>query len=197
MFEATGCFINIAHVEKLVFFLTEEKTQRGIRKRELDELRKQCIQEKRYCVIEMYECDCWNMYKTDKIVGQHLRASFPYKMPFREKSLLENIKSGSLFGYVQCDFEVTENLREAFTSFPPMFKNINCRDDVDPLMKDYNGKEGISTQSRRVLRSSFFLEQSLHRCSSFIWTWSWFARKIIALWNTLRSSASTILFSLQ
>ena len=37
--------------------LTEEKIQRGIKKRELDELPKQYIQENGYSVIEMFECD--------------------------------------------------------------------------------------------------------------------------------------------
>ena len=41
------------------------------------------------------------------------------------------------------------------------------------------------------------MEQSFHRCISFIWNWSWFARKFIALCNTLRWSALRILFSLQ
>ena len=69
------------------------------------------IQEKDYNILEMYECDWWKMYTTDNIVKQLLRESFPSKMPLREERLLENIKFGSLFGYVQCDIEVPENLR--------------------------------------------------------------------------------------
>ena len=48
----------------------------------------------------MYEGDWWKTYKSDFIVKQHLRESFPYKMRIREERLLQNIKSGSLFGYV-------------------------------------------------------------------------------------------------
>ena len=69
----------------------------------------------------MYECDCWKIYKTDIIVTQHLRESFPFKVPLREEKLLENIKSGSPFGYIQCDIEVPDNLRQAFTNFPTNF----------------------------------------------------------------------------
>ena len=44
----------------------------------------------------MYEYDWWNMYKTDKIIEEHLHESFPYKMPLKEEKLLKNIKSRSL-----------------------------------------------------------------------------------------------------
>ena len=62
-------------------------------------------------------------------------------MPVREEKLLENIECGSLFGYVQCDTEVTENLRETFAKFPPTFKNINVgRVDIGPFLERYVGK---------------------------------------------------------
>ena len=90
----------------------------------------------------MYECDWWKIYKTDDIVKQHLRESFPHKMPLREEKFLENFKSTSLFGYIQCDFEVPENLGEDFANFPPIFKNIKVRrDDTGPFMKEQAGKE--------------------------------------------------------
>ena len=68
--------INIVHVKKL-FHSSQEDIQRGIKKKELDELRKEYIQEKGYHVIEMHECGWWKKYKTDNIVRQHLRESFP------------------------------------------------------------------------------------------------------------------------
>ena len=44
---------------------------------------------------------------------------------------------------------------------------------------------------------SWRMEQSLHRCCSFIWTWGWFAKKFIASCNTLLWSASKTLFNLR
>ena len=153
-----GVIAIIAHVKKLVLLSLRNEIQRGIKKTELDELRKQYIQ-KGYSVIAMYECDWWSLYKTDNIVKQHLRESFPYKMPLREERLLENMKSGGLFGYVQCDIEVAENLREAFAYFPPICKNIKVgRDDIGTFMKEYAEKEGILTQPRRMVISSYSLE---------------------------------------
>ena len=63
------------------------------------------------------------------------------------------------FGYVQGDIEVLENLREAFSNFPPISKNINVgRGDIGPLMKKCAEKEGILTQPTRILKSRNFLK---------------------------------------
>ena len=94
-------------------------------------------------------------------VKEHLRESFPYKRPLREESLLEQIRSCKLFGYVQCDIEVPEELKEKFANFPPVFKNTNVgRHDIGSLMKDYAEKEGLISQPRKMLISSYFLENS-------------------------------------
>ena len=82
------------------------------------------------------------MYKTDIIVQLHLRELFRYKMPLKEAKLFQTIKPGGLFGYVQCDNEVPEILRETFANFPLMFKDINFgRDDIGSFMKEYAEKE--------------------------------------------------------
>ena len=61
MVEAMRCHYHLCLHQEARPSVTEEEIQRGIRKRELDELRKQYIQEKGYDVIEMYECDWWKM----------------------------------------------------------------------------------------------------------------------------------------
>ena len=86
--------------------------------------------------------------------------SFPYKRPLREETLLEQIRSGKLFGYVQCDIEVPEELNKKFTSFPPIFQNTNVgRHDIGSLMQDHAEKEGLLCQPRKMLISSYFLEK--------------------------------------
>ena len=101
----------------------------------------------------------WNLYKTTTCVKEHLRESFPYKRPLREKSLLEQTRSGKLFGYVQCDIEVPEELKENIANFPPIFKNTKVGwHDIGLLMKDYAGKKGLPYQPRNMLISSYFLK---------------------------------------
>ena len=99
------------------------------------------------------------MYKTDNTVEQHLCGSFANKMPLRDESFLENMKYWILFVYAQCDNEVSDNLRETFAKFPSISKNINVgRDDIGPFMKKVAEKEENLTQPRRMLKSSYFLE---------------------------------------
>ena len=94
-------------------------------------MRVQYLQEIGYNVIEKYECDWWRTYKTDIIFEQHLHECFSHQMALREERLLENLKTESHFGYVQCDIEVPEKLRDLFANFPSILKNINdSRHDI-------------------------------------------------------------------
>ena len=45
-------------------FLTEEVIQRGSKKRELDELRRNYIQGQVFTINEMWECERWRLYET-------------------------------------------------------------------------------------------------------------------------------------
>ena len=71
---------------------------------------------------------------------------------------MQRIIEGRLFGYVQCDIEVPEHLRNYFSNFPPIFKiTLMGRDDIGNLMKQYEEKENIMVQPRRMLISSIIL----------------------------------------
>ena len=156
VFESMGCFYHYCPFQE-TRLLTEEDIERGNKKREMDQRRKQYIKEKGYNIVEMWECEWWRLYKTKTCVKEHLRESFPYKRPLREEILLKQIRSGNLFGYVQCDIEVLEELRKKFANFPPIFKNTNvCRHDIGLLMKDYAEKEGLLCQPRKMLISRLF-----------------------------------------
>ena len=159
VFEALGCFYHYCPCQEARPSLTEEDIERGNKIREMDQMRKQYIKEKGYNVDEMWECEWWNLYKTTTCVKEHLRESFPYKRPLREENLLEQIRSGKLFGYVQCDIEVPEELKKNFANFPPIFKNTNVgRHDIGSLMQDYAEKQGLLCEPRKMSISSYFLE---------------------------------------
>ena len=162
VFEAMGCFHQYCPCQEARPALTEEDIERGNKKREMDQMRKHYIKEKGYNVVEMWECDWWNLYETTKCNKQHLREIFPYKRPLREESLLEQIRSGKLFGYVQCDIGVPEVLKKKFAKFPPIFKYTNVgRHDIGSLMKDYAEKEGLLCQPRKILITSHFRENGV------------------------------------
>ena len=159
VFEAMGCFYHFCPCQELRPSLTEEDVKRGSRRRELDELRRSYIQEKGFTVIEMWECEWWRVYKTTANVKLHIREKFPYRRSLTEQQLLEQVKKGSLFGYVQCDIQVPEILRVYFANFPPIFKNtLVSKNDIGDLMKTYAEEGGIMSQPRKMLISSFTIE---------------------------------------
>ena len=107
----------------------------------------------------MWECEWWRLYKTTNTVKQQIREHFPYRRSLAAEQLLEEIKKGTLFGYVQCDIEVPEKLRSKFVNFPPIFKNtLVSKRDIGDLMKTYAEEERILSQPRKMLISSLTLQ---------------------------------------
>ena len=70
VFEAMGCFYHYCRCQEARPSLTEEDIERGNKKRELDQMRKQYIKEEGYIVVEMWECECWNQYKTTTVLNK-------------------------------------------------------------------------------------------------------------------------------
>ena len=122
-FEALGCFYHFCACHKIRPSLTEQDIHRASKKRELDELRRSYIKKKVFTVIEMWECEWWRLYKTTSDLKLHIRESFSDRRSLTEHQLLEGIRKGNFFGYVQCDIEVPEFLRANFADFPVQFKN--------------------------------------------------------------------------
>ena len=112
-------------------------------------MRKEYIQQKRYKIFEMWECNWWELYRTDATVRNHFRANFPYHRPLSEEWLMQEITSRRLFDYVQCDLKVPEHFEAYFVNFRPFFKNtVVSRNDIGELMKEYAEKEWIMSQPR-------------------------------------------------
>ena len=158
LFEQMGCFYQFCPCQELRPSLPEEDIKPGGRKRELNELRRCYIQKNSFTVIEMWEREWWRLYKTTTNVKLHILGNFPYRRSLTEYQLLEGIKKGNFFGYVQCDIEVPEKMRTNFPNFPSIFKNtLVSKNDNGDLMKTYARKEGIMSQPRKMLISSFLL----------------------------------------
>ena len=159
VFEAMGCFYHLFPCQKLRPSLTEEDIKRGSRRRELDELRRSYIQEKGFTGIRTWECEWWRFYKATTNVKLHIRENFTYRRSLTEQQFLQGTKKGNLFGYVQCDIEVPKNLRANFANIPPIVKNtLVSKNDIGDLMKTYAQQQGIMSQPRKILMSSFTLQ---------------------------------------
>ena len=90
------------------------------------------------------------------ILLNNIREHFPYKPSFAAEQLFEELKAGRLFGYVQCDIEVPENLGANSANFPPIFRNtLVSKSGIGDLMKNYAEEERLLSQPRKMLISSF------------------------------------------
>ena len=70
------------------------------------------------------------------------------------ETLLKRIDEDKLFGYVQCDLEVPEELYERFENFPPIFKKTKVgREDIGDFMREYAEKNDLLMKPQRMLIS--------------------------------------------
>ena len=136
VFETMGCFYNFCYCQEVRPSLTEEDIQRGSKKRVLDALIRHHIQQKSFYVFEMWECEWWRLYKTSETGTQLIRERFLHRRSHAAEQILEEMKEGKLFGYVQWNIEVPENLGSKIGDFPPIFKNtLVSKNDIGPWWK--------------------------------------------------------------
>ena len=159
VFEAMGCYYHFCSCQEARPSLTEQDIEPGNKKRDMDDMRREYIKEKVYKVEEMWECDWWESFKTNDKIKNQFRTPIPYKKPLSTDSLLAKIKDESLFGYVQCDSVVPDELKSKFANFPPIFKNTEVgRNDIGDYMKNYAIENEMLKHPQRKLISSFKLE---------------------------------------
>ena len=125
-----GCYYHFCSCQEARPSLTEQYIERGNKKREMDDMRREYIKKKGYKVEEMWECDWWESFKTDGKIKNQVRFHFPYKRLLSTDSLHAKIKEGSLFGYVQCDLVVPDELKSKFANFSPIFKNTEIEEMI-------------------------------------------------------------------
>ena len=58
-----GCYIDFCPCQEAKASLSEEETYRVFRKREHDELRRDYLKNKRYKIVEIWECKRWKSVK--------------------------------------------------------------------------------------------------------------------------------------
>ena len=107
----------------------------------------------------MWECEWRRLHKTGTRVKEPRREMFPYRRSLREYQLLEEIMSGKVFGFVQCDMKVPFKLKPHFPNFPLFFKGtLVDRKDIGKTMKQCAQEQGLMCQHQKILASSFKLQ---------------------------------------
>ena len=162
IFEALGCYYHFCPCRETQPNLNEDEFEFGIRKRESDKLRKLYLEKKGYKVIEMRECEWWENSMENSMLKNHIRKNFPYKLPLSKETLLTRIHEDKLFGYVQCDLKVPEELCERFANFPPIFKNSDVgRENIGNFMLEYAEKNALLLKPQRMLIWSYKLNNGI------------------------------------
>ena len=107
----------------------------------------------------MWECEWWQNFKTNEKINNHIRSNFSYKRPLSTDSLLEKIRDGFIYGYIQCDLIVPDELKANISHFPPIFKNTEVGiNAIGEYMQNYAIENDLLKHHQRMLISSFKLE---------------------------------------
>ena len=165
VFQFHGCFY---HACKICF--SEEKHDRDASKNgwkslndrfnATEEITKY-ITESGYKVEEIWECSWRELKKTVKFDNKYLYPG-EERVYMRESEILKMVKEDKLFGAIEVDIIVPEELREYFSEMTPIFKNTTInRSDIGDYMLNYleNSKQKFS--ERRSLIGSMMGEKIL------------------------------------
>ena len=114
-----------------------------------------------HTVVEMWECQ-WGEYKRHN--GVHNPYLYPTEHIFRmtEHELLRNVLEGSMFGVIEIDIKVPENLKAHFEEMPPIFKNVTIQEqDIGDHMKEFLRASNKTFKDTRYLIGSMFATKIL------------------------------------
>ena len=112
-------------------------------------------------VVELWECE-WKKMRREPHVKRCLDATFPRRRrrvqwTMTQQQILSDVRDGTVFGMIECDICVPEELRDHFVEMQPVFKNISLvREDLGPFMRRYAEEHNIMTTPRRMLVGSYY-----------------------------------------
>ena len=101
----------------------------------------QDLQDKGYTVEIIWEKD-WQALLTQRpdiksFLSQH-HTHTHFKKYLAQDQIIQHIQDDHLFGFVECDIEVPDHLKEYFSKMTSIFKNVDvCLDDVGEFMQNY------------------------------------------------------------
>ena len=120
----------------------------------------QDLQDEGYTVAIIWEKD-WDALLTQQpeiktYISQH-RTYTHFKKYLNQDQIIQYIQDGCLFGFVECDTEVPDQLKDYFSEMTLVFKNVDvCLNDVGELMQEYAKQHYIKDVSHHLLIGSYF-----------------------------------------
>ena len=103
----------------------------------------------------MWECE-WKEVRNESDVKTFLAPSSRPRWTMTHHQILAAVVDGTLFGMVECDVRVPEELQDYFSEMQPVFKNASVtRDDIGPFMRQNAEEHDILSKPRVMLVGSF------------------------------------------
>ena len=89
-------------------------------------------------------------------ISQHCTYTH-FKKYLNQDQIIQYIEDGHLFGFVECDIEDPDHLKDYFSEMTPIFKNVDvCLNDIGELMQEYAKQHNIKDVPCRLLIGSYF-----------------------------------------
>ena len=104
-------------------------------------------------LVEMWECE-WKDVRNESDVNTFFTP--PSRPRWLSSRFLAAVVYITLFGMIECDVCVPEELLDYFSEMQPVFKNASVtRDDIGPFMRQYAEEHDILSKPRVMLVGSF------------------------------------------
>ena len=111
-------------------------------------------------VVEMWECE-WKEIRNESVVKTFLAPASRPRWTMTQQEIITAVVDGTLFGMVECDVRVPEELQDYFSEMQPVFKNASVtRDDIGPFMRQYAEEHDILSKPRVMLVVAFVVSRS-------------------------------------
>jgi G:T-mismatch repair DNA endonuclease (very short patch repair protein) len=179
IYQFQGCYYH-GHTCHLVTPKNEKEKQLKEKRKQRTEMINSYLKEKKYNLVEMYECEFSKMKKKDEVLRYFISSKeslFTQKYPQQvdEKTILEGVMSDLLFGLVEVDISVPNswdevsfapntNLppKEYFEEMSPIFGNAEIPfEKIGETMQDFITNNDLSKKPRRLLIGAMKAEQIL------------------------------------
>ena len=120
-----------------------------------------------YKVNRIWECEWENLVSKSPHIKAFLKIFFQSLYPKQNRlndveSIVNAIRDGSFFGFIECDIRVPEALKDKFSEMGPVFKNVEVsRDQLSEHMLSFAKEEEFLCRPQRMLVGSLFGEKVL------------------------------------
>jgi G:T-mismatch repair DNA endonuclease (very short patch repair protein) len=118
-----------------------------------------------YKVYHVWECAFMKMKaknQTLKEFCQNLNVIVDTRFRLSEKQIITEVKEGTLFGMVECDLHVPEELYDVFSEFQPVIKHAYVsRDDIGDHMRNFAETKKLLKKPTKTLLCSYFAKRIL------------------------------------